>query len=139
MTFKKSLLMIEIILNGWILVYHVKRTKLPVTDYLDRKIAKRKPKNGLDWDDVRGMIRDVFARFRIHKKQPCLVQSLVEYYYLKLFGHDPYFVFNVNLHSRKYYNCHAWVTDSETLNKMSNNPGDGLHQVGSSRTYIREK
>lgn len=130
--------MVEILWRGWILVYRVKRTHLPVTDYLDQIIATRKPKNGLAWNEIQSLVGNVFSRARIHKKQPCLVQSLAEYYYLKLFGHDAYFVFNVNLNSHNYYNCHAWVADPESLKKMRNSPGDGLHQVGSSRTYIRE-
>jgi hypothetical protein len=137
--FSKLLLIIGIFWRGWTLVDRIKKTSLPVSEYLDQMVAGKKQRNGLSWNEIHDIIHKSVCRFWFHKAQACLAQSLVEYYYLKLFGYDPYFILELNLQSQSYYNCHAIVTDSETANRMHNNSGSSLHQLGTSRTFLREK
>jgi hypothetical protein len=101
---------------GWTLVYAVKRAKLPVTDYLDRLAKRRKRKFGLEAEEICRLISKSSSRFWFHRQQICLAQSLVAYYYLKIYGYTPFLFMEIDFNCDRYHNCHSWVSLDDELN-----------------------
>lgn len=114
MNFRKLLKEISIYLGafwyGWILVYDVKRSKLPVIDYLDGIAQRKKSRFGLEAEEICSLVAYSSSRFWFHRQQSCLAQSLVLYYYLRIYGYAPFLIMQIDFNTDRYYNCHAWVS-----------------------------
>lgn len=114
---KKIMIYLGTFWYGWILVYRVKRSKLPVTDYLDRHYRRKRQRSGLEAEEICRLISKASSSFWFHKQQICLAQSLAAYYYLKIYGYRPYFLMEIDFQCGKYYNCHSWVCLDRDLQK----------------------
>ncbi|MEN6317843.1 MAG: lasso peptide biosynthesis protein [Syntrophaceae bacterium] len=114
MNFRKLLKVISVYLGtfwyGWILVYDVKRSELPVIDYLDGLAQRKKRRCGLEAEEICSLIANSSSHFWFHRQQSCLAQSLVLYYYLRIYGYAPFLIMEIDFNCDRYYNCHAWVS-----------------------------
>jgi hypothetical protein len=121
MNFRKRLKEISISLGtfwyGWTLVNDVKRSKLPVIDFLDGLVERKKRRCGLEEKEIFSLVAHSSSRFWFHRQQSCLAQSLVLYYYLGIYGHTPFLIMQIDFNSDRYYNCHAWVSLDGDLEK----------------------
>jgi hypothetical protein len=125
--------------RAWSLVNRVKRSDLPASAVVDDLIDRRRPRRGPGQGEIMALVDQMSRRFWFHRPQACLSRSLATYYYLRLFGHDPYLVIDLDLDNERYYNCHIWVADKDAIDReLARNP-KGVHQVGDTRTYLRDE
>ena len=110
----------ESALRSKLLVHRIKRSNLPTETYLQKVTDFRRFRKGLTYEEIDHTIERA-SRFYFNKHQMCLVRSLAKYYYLRLYGYNPFFVMEVDFHSKAKQNCHCFVEKelSERVKKQS--------------------
>ena len=114
---KKSSIYFAAFWYAWRLPYKIRRTKLPIPDFLENLCNKNVHGQLISAEEVYQIVAKSSRFFLFHRHNRCMANSMALLKLLSSFGYSPYLVMGIRNKREKLYSCHCEVFLEEHLDK----------------------
>ena len=113
---KKSSIYLAAFWYAWWLPYKIRRTKLPVPDFLEQICSRNAHGHMASAEEIYKIVTKSSRFYLFHRRRRCMANSMALLKLLSSFGYSPYLVMGMRYKREKLYSCHCEVFLEEHLN-----------------------
>jgi len=113
---KKSSMYLAVFWYAWWLPYKIRRTKLPVPDFLEQLCSRNARGHMVSAEEIYSIVTKSSRFFLFHRHKRCMANSMALLKLLSSYGYSPYLVMGMRYKREKHYSCHCEVFLEEHLN-----------------------
>ena len=113
---KKSSIYLAAFWYAWWLPYKIRRTKLPVPDFLEQLCSRNTHGHKVSAEEIYKIVTKTSRFFLFHRRKRCMANSMALLKLLSSYGYSAYLVMGMHYKHKKHYSCHCEVFLEEHLN-----------------------
>ena len=100
---KKSSIYLAVFWYAWWLPYKIRRTKLPVPDFLEQLCSRNARGHMVSAEEIYSIVTKSSRFFLFHRRKRCMANSMAIFKLLSSYGYSPYLVMGMRYKREKHF------------------------------------